>query len=152
MKEWEWQHKTSCIDLVSAPDLHVTPARKRVWYLTSEFLVVLSQHVRKMGNPIRSLDSKLSCECRTARACAHRQTGYGRRKLVLYHMIVRSNYTISLHADSAQPRKRMLDTTCYVRVWDPAKSTPQLNHREHNSHTPQCGVCTMYTQAVSLPP
>ena len=31
--------------VVSAPDPHVTPARKRVWYLTSAFLVVLSQHV-----------------------------------------------------------------------------------------------------------
>ena len=31
--------------LVSVPDPHVTPARKRVWYLTSAFLVVLSQHV-----------------------------------------------------------------------------------------------------------
>ena len=28
--------------LVSAPDPHVTPARKRVWYLTSDFLVVLT--------------------------------------------------------------------------------------------------------------
>ena len=45
--------------LVSVPDPHVTPARKRVWYLTSEFLVVLSQHVWKTGNPIRSLDLKL---------------------------------------------------------------------------------------------
>ena len=45
--------------LVSAPDPHVTPTRKRVWYLTS---VVLSQHVRKTGNPIRSLDLKLSCD------------------------------------------------------------------------------------------
>ena len=33
-----------------------------VWYLTSEFLVVLSQHVRKTGNPIRWLDLKLSCD------------------------------------------------------------------------------------------
>ena len=44
--------------VVSVPDPHVTPARKRVWYLTSEFLVVLSQHVRKTGNPIRLLDLK----------------------------------------------------------------------------------------------
>ena len=48
--------------VVSAPDPHVTPSRKRVWYLTSEFLVVLSQHVRKTANPIRSLDLKLSCD------------------------------------------------------------------------------------------
>ena len=33
------------MSLVSAPDPHVTPSRKRVWYLTSDFLVVLSQHV-----------------------------------------------------------------------------------------------------------
>ena len=25
------------LELVSAPDPHVTPSRKRVWYLTSEF-------------------------------------------------------------------------------------------------------------------
>ena len=29
---------------------------------TSECLVVLSRHVRKTGNPIRSLDLKLSCD------------------------------------------------------------------------------------------
>ena len=39
--------------VVSAPDPHVTPSRM---YLTSEF------HVRKTGNPIRSLDLKLSCD------------------------------------------------------------------------------------------
>ena len=50
------------LDVVSAPDPHVTPSQKRVWYLTSECLVVLSQHVRKTGNPIRSLDLKLSCD------------------------------------------------------------------------------------------
>ena len=33
------------LTVVSAPDPHVTPARKRDWYLTSAFLVVLSQHV-----------------------------------------------------------------------------------------------------------
>ena len=33
--------------VVSAPDPHVTPSRKRVWYLTSDFLVVLSQHVNE---------------------------------------------------------------------------------------------------------
>ena len=53
--------------VVSAPDPHVTPSRKRVWYLTSECLVVLSQHVRKTGNPIRSLDLKLSCDIKEAR-------------------------------------------------------------------------------------
>ena len=34
----------SAFYVVSVPDPHVTPARKRVWYLTSAFLVVLSQH------------------------------------------------------------------------------------------------------------
>ena len=33
-----------------------TPTRRR-GYLTSEFLVVLSQHVRKTGNPIKLLQS-----------------------------------------------------------------------------------------------
>ena len=32
------------------------PTGEGVCYLTSEFLVVLSQHVRKTGNPIRLLD------------------------------------------------------------------------------------------------
>ena len=67
---------------------------------------MLSQHVRKTGNPIRSLDLKLSCDIKvvpTARACADRQTGYKRRKLVQNHMIVRS------HADSAQPSIPTLD-------------------------------------------
>ena len=35
----------SLTNLVSAPDPHVTSSRKRVWYLTSDFLVVPSQHV-----------------------------------------------------------------------------------------------------------
>ena len=52
----------SATHIVSAPDPHVTPAQKRVWCLTSEFLVVLSQHVRKTGKPIRLLDLKLSCD------------------------------------------------------------------------------------------
>ena len=46
--------------LVSVPDPDVTPARMRVWCLKSEFLVVLSQHVRKTGNPIRALDLKVT--------------------------------------------------------------------------------------------
>ena len=35
---------------------------ERVWYITSEFLVVLSQHVLKTGNPIRLLDLLKSCD------------------------------------------------------------------------------------------
>ena len=35
---------------------------ERVWYITSEFLVVLSQHVQKTGNPIRLLDLQQSCD------------------------------------------------------------------------------------------
>ena len=38
-------HTHTHTHIVSAPDPHMTPARKRVWYLTSAFLVVLSQHV-----------------------------------------------------------------------------------------------------------
>ena len=46
------------------------PARKRVWNLSQDFLPLLSQHVRKTGNPIRTQDSKQSCDfnayCNTA--------------------------------------------------------------------------------------
>ena len=35
---------------------------KRVWYIMSELLVVLSQHVRKTGNPIGLLDLLKSCD------------------------------------------------------------------------------------------
>ena len=35
---------------------------ERVWYITSEFLVVLSQHIQKTGNPIRLLDLLKSCD------------------------------------------------------------------------------------------
>ena len=35
---------------------------ERVWYITSEFLVVPSQNVRKTGNPIRLLDLLQSCD------------------------------------------------------------------------------------------
>ena len=60
----------SCYTVVSVPDPHVTPARKRVW------LVVLSQHVRNTGNPIRSLDWKLSCDIKaTPTRHAHARTG-----------------------------------------------------------------------------
>ena len=48
------------LPLVSVPD---PPARRRVWYLTSEFLVVLSQ---------RELCSHLYPVCRSAHACAVR--------------------------------------------------------------------------------
>ena len=49
--------------LVSFPDPHVRPpARKRVWNLSQDFLALLSQHVRKTGNPIRTQDSKESCD------------------------------------------------------------------------------------------
>ena len=41
--------------LVSVPDSHVHPPEKRVWSLSKDFLVVLSQHVRKTGKPIRTL-------------------------------------------------------------------------------------------------
>ena len=36
--------------------------RKWVWYIRSEFLVVLSQVVGKTGNPIRLLGLKMSCD------------------------------------------------------------------------------------------
>ena len=38
------------------------PARKRVWNLSQDFLALLSQHVRKMGKPIRTQDLKQSCD------------------------------------------------------------------------------------------
>ena len=38
------------------------PARKRVWNLSQDFLALLSQHVRKTGKPIRTQDSKKSCD------------------------------------------------------------------------------------------
>ena len=37
-------------------------ARKRVWNLSQDFLALLSQHVRKTGKPIRTQDSKQSCD------------------------------------------------------------------------------------------
>ena len=48
--------------VVSCPD--PTPKRERGSgiIITSEFLVVLSQHVRKTGNPIRLLDLQQSCD------------------------------------------------------------------------------------------
>ena len=38
------------------------PALKRVWNLSQDFLALLSQHVRKTGKPIRTQDSKQSCD------------------------------------------------------------------------------------------
>ena len=55
--------KTIAIHLYGARDpnyiVDLTLSNLLCWYLTS---VVLSQHVRKTGNPIRSLDLKLSCD------------------------------------------------------------------------------------------
>ena len=42
-----------CASLVPKPH---PQEEERVWYLMSEFLVVLTQHVRKTNNPIRLLD------------------------------------------------------------------------------------------------
>ena len=52
-------HGALCSSLVPRPH---PQEEERVWYLMSEFLVVLRQHVRKTGNPIRSLDLLQPCE------------------------------------------------------------------------------------------
>ena len=41
--------------------------RKRVWGLSRDFLVVLTQHILTTGKPIRSLGWKLSCDFKTRR-------------------------------------------------------------------------------------
>ena len=51
--------------VVSYPDSHVHPPEKRVWSLSKDFLVVLSQHVRKTGKPIRTLVRNKSCDIKT---------------------------------------------------------------------------------------
>ena len=51
--------------IVSYPDSHVQPPEKRVWSLSKDFLVVLSQHVRKTGKPIRMLVRNKSCDIKT---------------------------------------------------------------------------------------
>ena len=38
------------------------PPEKRVWNLSQDFLVLLSQHVQKTGKPIRTQDSTQSCD------------------------------------------------------------------------------------------
>ena len=55
---------------------------------------MLSQHVRKTGNPIRSLDLKLSCD---KKVVPHGTRMRGRADRIQNHMIVRSNYTIHVH-------------------------------------------------------
>ena len=66
---WVWLRSLTCTEgpvsgrgggsLVPRPH---PQEEERVWYLTSEFLVVLSQHVRKTGNPIRLLDLLQLCD------------------------------------------------------------------------------------------
>ena len=58
------RHVSSVINDPSRSRAQTPPPKreKRVWYLTTEFLVVLSQHVRKTGNPIRLLDLLQSCD------------------------------------------------------------------------------------------
>ena len=57
MVSFRW--RTRAVSLVTRPH---PQEGGRVWYITSEFLVVLSQHVRKTGNPIRLLDLLKSCD------------------------------------------------------------------------------------------
>ena len=52
---------TAYLLLVSCPNLTLQEG-ERILYIMSEFLVVLSQHVRKTGNPIRLLDLLQSCD------------------------------------------------------------------------------------------
>ena len=70
-----------------APDPHVTPSRKRVWYLTSDFLVVLSQHVNvncviRPDNHVILYQFASSISGLPVRACACRAA------LPFCHMIV----------------------------------------------------------------
>ena len=104
--------------LVSAPDPHVTPSRKRVWYLTSDFLVVLSQHVNvncviRPDNHVILYQFASSISGLPVRACACRAA------LPFCHMIVSNpaiwlGYPFSEHADSAQ-RTRFLRAPY---IWD----------------------------------
>ena len=51
------------MQVVSFPRPSRAPARKKVWNLSHGFLALLSRrHVRKTGKPIRTQDSKQSCD------------------------------------------------------------------------------------------
>ena len=50
------------MQVVSFPRPSRAPARKRVWNPSQDFLALLSQHVQKTGKPIRTQDSKQSCD------------------------------------------------------------------------------------------
>ena len=73
--------------LVSRPSR--APSRKKVWYIAPNFLVVLSQHVWKKGNPIRLLGL---CDIRlTVSLCGSMQRS--RTK----HMTIAPCYAILVH-------------------------------------------------------
>ena len=48
------------LSLVPSPSR--APPERGFWNLSQDFLALLSQHVRKMGKPIRTQDSKQSCD------------------------------------------------------------------------------------------
>ena len=105
------------IMLVSAPDPHVTPTRKRVWYLTSEF------GVRKLSCDIKVV------RLRTARACADRQTGYRRQQIgTKSHDCQVELHNKRSHADSAQPGNRTLDTRTSFMLGSREGLGPRLAH------------------------
>ena len=85
---------------------------KEGWYL---FLVVLSQHVRKTGNPIRSLDLKLSCDIKVVPHGTRSRPDIDTKLVQLYDCQVELHNSCS-HADSAQPRKRTLETRPWSHV------------------------------------
>ena len=75
---------------------------------------MLSQHVRKTGNPIRSLDLKLSCD---KKVVPHGTRMRGRADRILTTQIGTKSHDCQVelhnsrsHADSAQPGNRTLDT------------------------------------------
>ena len=92
--------------LVSAPDPHVTPARKRVWYLTVGILGCAESACSENWYQIAGFDIKVvplvphKGSAASAARHAHARTGrpdIDDSKLVQNHMIVRSNYTINVH-------------------------------------------------------
>ena len=107
------------------------PARKRVWNLSQDFLALLSQHVRKTGKPIRTQDSKESCDFN-----AYWNTARFQFQLPSVYMLAlesartpkahdnRSELCKILHrADSAMPRNPAKDSRpsfgrVHVRVWE----------------------------------
>ena len=106
--------------LVSFPDPHVRPPERGVWK------ALLSQHVRKTGKPIRTQESKQSCDWNTARFQFQLPSVYARIGIGPYAQSTVLNYVIYVIVSNARRAPRDSFGRAHVRVWISGNETRSL--------------------------